>query len=114
MQVSPGNGDYGGGSFSRFRAQWAMPGWDDPEGYALHLCHSFDIGRAHIVGINTELLEYVTLSSFASTLLGLQSTLALLPCVNGTRVVIKSNARGLSLCVAFLHSFPECLSVCAE
>merc|ERR1719253_2563228 len=51
--VSPGNGDYGN-SYSRFKAQWAMPGWQKYDS----LYHSFDIGRAHIVGINTEVIEY--------------------------------------------------------
>ena len=49
--VSPGNGDYGG-NYSRYKAQFGMPGWESTDS----LYHSFDIGRAHIVGINTESL----------------------------------------------------------
>jgi hypothetical protein len=54
VMVSPGNGDYGGGGYKRYKVQWSMPGWRD----AGSLYHSFDLGRAHIVGINTEALEY--------------------------------------------------------
>jgi len=52
VMTSPGNGDYGG-NYSRYKAQFGMPGWDDESGTG-SLYHSFDIGRAHIVGINTE------------------------------------------------------------
>ena len=61
IMVSPGNGDYGGGKYARFKAQFAMPGWQDRES----LYHSFNIGRAHIVGINTEDIEH----SSATTML---------------------------------------------
>ena len=54
IMVSPGNGDYGGGKYARFKAQWAMPGWEERQS----LYHSFNLGRAHIVGINTEDIEH--------------------------------------------------------
>eukprot|EP00039_Didymoeca_costata_P001043 m.49197 g.49197 ORF g.49197 m.49197 type:complete len:906 (+) comp10603_c0_seq1:100-2817(+) len=53
IMVSPGNGDYGS-NYSRYKAQWAMPGWES----VASLWHSFDIGSAHVVGINTEALEW--------------------------------------------------------
>jgi hypothetical protein len=52
VMASPGNGDYGGGHYARYKAQFGMPGWESTDS----LYHSFDIGRAHIVGINTESL----------------------------------------------------------
>jgi hypothetical protein len=36
----------------RYKKQWAMPGWEQVSS----AYHSFNIGRAHIVGINTEAL----------------------------------------------------------
>eukprot|EP00041_Stephanoeca_diplocostata_P007615 m.109801 g.109801 ORF g.109801 m.109801 type:complete len:217 (-) comp16964_c0_seq18:1429-2079(-) len=38
----------------RYKAQWAMPGWETQQS----LYHSFDLGCAHVVGINTEALEW--------------------------------------------------------
>eukprot|EP01065_Artemidia_motanka_P032095 TRINITY_DN39147_c0_g1_i1.p1 TRINITY_DN39147_c0_g1~~TRINITY_DN39147_c0_g1_i1.p1 ORF type:complete len:718 (+),score=191.25 TRINITY_DN39147_c0_g1_i1:78-2156(+) len=55
VMVSPGNGDYGG-NYSRFKLQWTMPGWQDVQS----LWHSFNIGRAHVVGIDTEALEHAS------------------------------------------------------
>ena len=69
IMVSPGNGDYGGGRYARFKAQWAMPGWEDRES----LYHSFNLGRAHIVGINTEDIEH---SSAATMLAWLDADLS--------------------------------------
>jgi hypothetical protein len=40
--VSPGNGDYGG-NYSRFKLQWAMPGWRTSAFDSLF--HSFDLGH---------------------------------------------------------------------
>ena len=54
VMVSPGNGDYDNGLYSRYKAQFAMPGWQDTHS----LWHSFDMGPAHVVGINTEALEF--------------------------------------------------------
>jgi predicted MPP superfamily phosphohydrolase len=54
VMVSPGNGD-AAANMSRYKQQWAMPGWEQQTGSSYH---SFDIGRAHIVGINTEALDY--------------------------------------------------------
>jgi hypothetical protein len=66
VMVSPGNGDYGG-NYSRYKAQWAMPGWDGGDGEGAgqgaatdSLWHSFDMGPAHVVGINTEALEHAS------------------------------------------------------
>ena len=53
IMTSPGNGD-SGANYARYKAQWAMPGWEK----TASLYHSFDIGRAHIVGINTEDIEH--------------------------------------------------------
>lgn len=39
---------------NRYKAQWSMPGWETTRS----LYHSFNIGRAHVVGINTEAIEY--------------------------------------------------------
>lgn len=39
---------------TRYKAQWSMPGWETTRS----LYHSFNIGRAHVVGINTEAIEY--------------------------------------------------------
>lgn len=54
-QTSPGNGDYSAGTYARYKLQFAMPGW---ETQAASTYHSFDIGAAHIVGINTEVIEW--------------------------------------------------------
>jgi hypothetical protein len=55
FHVTPGNGD-SGGNFSIYRGDFAMPGWED--GSSDSLWHSFDLGRAHIVGISTEAFYY--------------------------------------------------------
>ena len=49
VMTSPGNGDYDGGAYSRYKSQFAMPG---------DLYHSFNIGRTHIVALNSESIEY--------------------------------------------------------
>jgi hypothetical protein len=40
IMVSPGNGDYGS-NYARYKAQWAMPGWEQQES----LYHSFNLGK---------------------------------------------------------------------
>jgi hypothetical protein len=55
FHVTPGNGD-SGGNFSMYRENFAMPGWED--GSSDSLWHSFNMGRAHIVGISTEAFHY--------------------------------------------------------
>ena len=55
FHVTPGNGD-SGGNFSIYRGDFAMPGWED--GSSDSLWHSFEMGRAHIVGISTEAFYY--------------------------------------------------------
>ena len=54
VMTTPGNGDYDGGDYTRYRAQFGMPNWEN----TMSLYHSFDIGRAHISGIDTELIEH--------------------------------------------------------
>ena len=53
MLLRQGNGDYGS-NYSRYKAQFAMPGWESSQS----LFHSFNLGRMHIVGINTEAIEH--------------------------------------------------------
>eukprot|EP00946_MAST-07B_sp_MAST-7B-sp1_P001558 g1558.t1 len=55
FHVTPGNGD-SNGNFSMYKNNFAMPGWED--GSSDSLWHSFNIGRAHIVGISTEAFHY--------------------------------------------------------
>jgi hypothetical protein len=68
IHVSPGNGD-AGANFSEYRSRWFMPGWDSPmeqpsalmagQGDPVRsLWHSFNVGRAHIIGINSEAMGY--------------------------------------------------------
>eukprot|EP01064_Diplonema_japonicum_P020312 TRINITY_DN2955_c0_g2_i2.p1 TRINITY_DN2955_c0_g2~~TRINITY_DN2955_c0_g2_i2.p1 ORF type:complete len:711 (+),score=187.73 TRINITY_DN2955_c0_g2_i2:54-2186(+) len=54
VMVCPGNGDYDGGDYTRYRQQWGMPNWEQTQS----MYYSFNSGRAHIVAINTEFLEY--------------------------------------------------------
>lgn len=57
VMTTPGNGD-AGGNFSRYRLQFAMPGWDDDASPTASLYHAFEAGPALVVGINTEVLGY--------------------------------------------------------
>eukprot|EP01064_Diplonema_japonicum_P020314 TRINITY_DN2955_c0_g3_i2.p1 TRINITY_DN2955_c0_g3~~TRINITY_DN2955_c0_g3_i2.p1 ORF type:complete len:710 (+),score=161.77 TRINITY_DN2955_c0_g3_i2:54-2183(+) len=54
VMVCPGNGDYDDGKYTRYMQQWAMPNWEQTQS----MYYSFNSGRAHIVAINTEVIEW--------------------------------------------------------